>query len=203
MPYVLPKLPYELDALEPAISKEIMDVHYNKHHAGYCNNLNKALDELKQAESKNDLGKILSLQSAISFNGGGFVNHSLFWENLLPQAKGGGVLHEGPLKQKIIEEYGSPEKCIELLSAISVAVQGSGWGWLGFCEKGGHFHITSSQHHKAPHGLKPLLCIDVWEHAYYLQYKNMRADFVKNIWSVINWKVVEERFLAALKSSKE
>jgi Fe-Mn family superoxide dismutase len=197
MPFVLPKLPFGLDELEPVISKEIMDVHYNKHHAAYCNNLNKALDELKQAEAKNDLDKILSSQSTISFNGGGFVNHSLFWENLLPKAKGGGVLQEGELKKKIIEEYGSVEKCIELLTSISVAVQGSGWGWLGLCGKGSHLHITSSQNHKSPHGLKPLLCIDVWEHAYYLQYKNLRADYVKNIWSVINWKVVEDRLLAA------
>jgi len=98
-----------------------------------------------------------------------------------------------------VKEYGSLEKCIEVLTSISVAVQGSGWGWLGYCEKGGHLHITSSQNHKSPHGLKPLLCIDVWEHAYYLQYKNNRGDFVKNIWSVINWKTAEERFLAAKK----
>lgn len=194
MSYILPKLSFELHELEPVISREIMDVHYNKHHAGYCNNLNKALAELKEAEEKNDIEKILSLQSIISFNGGGFVNHSLFWENLLPQSKGGGVLKEGHLKAKIIAEFGSLENCIALLTSISVAVQGSGWGWLGYCEKGKHLHITSSQNHKPPHGLKPLLCIDVWEHAYYLQYKNLRADFVKNIWSIINWEIVEKRF---------
>jgi len=197
MSHTLPKLPYALDELEPAISKEVLDIHYNKHHAGYCNNLNKALTELGEAEKKNDLSKILSLQSSISFNGGGYVNHSLFWENLLPQSKGGGILKEGELKRKIVATFGSLEKCIELLSAETVGIQGSGWGWLGYCQKGDHLHITSSHNHKPPQGLQPLLCIDAWEHAYYLQYKNLRAEFVKNIWSIINWEMVEKRYLAA------
>lgn len=197
MTYSLPKLSFEFHELEPVISKEIMEIHYSKHHAAYVNNLNKAVEELDKALSAQDLKKILALQSSIVFNGGGHFNHSFFWENLAPAAKGGGTLAQGPLLNMINKSFGSLEKCIEKMSSETTGIQGSGWGWLGFCKVTNSLQITSTQNHLLPQGLEPLLCIDVWEHAYYLQYKNVRAEFVKNIWKIINWNVVETRFNAS------
>jgi superoxide dismutase, Fe-Mn family len=199
MPYSLPKLGFELHELEPVISKELLEIHYSKHHAAYVNNLNKAVNELSAALSAQDLKKSIDLQSSIVFNGGGHFNHTFFWETLAPMAKGGGELSSGPLLEKILKNFGSLDTCKEKLSAAAVSVQGSGWGWLVFCPVTKELYVTSTQNHALPRDGIPLLCIDVWEHAYYLQYKNVRADFVKNIWSIINWKTVETRFLNCIK----
>ena len=195
--YELPSLPYGLNELEPVISEEIMKLHYEKHHAGYVKNLNIALEKEATAQKEEQLAEQIRIGEAIRFNGGGHFNHSLFWENLLPTTKGGGNLQVGPLKEVIVKTFGSFERCIQLISEKSIAVQGSGWGWLGYCTEQGHLRALSTEKHELPKGFMPLLCIDVWEHAYYLQYKNARADFVKAIWSIINWKKVEERFIAA------
>lgn len=197
--YQLPKLPYELDALEPVISKEIMDLHYNKHHLAYVNNLNKALEQYAEAEAKNDLAQMVALQKAIKFNGGGDVNHSIFWTNLAPKAQGGGTPPDGALAAAIQKDFGSLEKFIEAFSAKAVAIQGSGWAWLGYCKEGKDLHIATcdNQDPLSTKNLVPLLGVDVWEHAYYLQYKNVRADYVKAIWGIINWKNVAERYQAA------
>lgn len=194
--YKLPELPYELNALEPIISSEIMNLHYNKHHAAYVANLNKALEQLADAEQKNDVAAQIGLQSAIKFNGGGHVNHSIFWTNLAPASKGGGTPPEGDLAKDISNQYGSLDKLIEALSAKATALQGSGWGWLGYNSASGRLEIATcdNQDPLVTKGLVPLLGIDVWEHAYYLQYKNVRADYVKAIWKVVNWKNVAERY---------
>lgn len=199
MAYQLPKLPYELDALEPVISKEIMDLHYNKHHAAYVNNLNKALEQYAEAQSKNDLAAMIAIDQAIKFNGGGNVNHSIFWTNLAPKNQGGGQAPEGDLAKAINDQFGSLDKLIEQMSAQAVGLQGSGWAWLGYNKTNNRLEITTlpNQDPLSTKGLVPLLGIDVWEHAYYLQYKNVRPDYVKKIWEVVNWKNVAERYSQA------
>lgn len=199
--YELPQLPYDFSALEPVISGQIMELHYTKHHQAYVNNLNAALEKYHEAEKKKEIAEMIALQSAIKFNGGGHVNHSIFWTNLAPTSKGGGEHPKGELANAIKENFGSLEKLIEALSAKSVAIQGSGWGWLGYDKSKSELVIAtcSNQDPLSTLGYVPLLGIDVWEHAYYLQYKNVRADYVKNIWKIINWHNVEERFLKASK----
>lgn len=199
--YKLPDLPYDFSALEPVISAEIMQLHYTKHHQAYVNNLNAALEKYHEAESKGDVAAMIAHQQAIKFNGGGHVNHSIFWTTLAPVGKGGGEAPHGELASAIKGEFGSFETFVEKLSAASVAVQGSGWGWLGLNKASGKLVIAScaNQDPLSTLGHEPLFGIDVWEHAYYLQYKNVRADYVKNIWKIVNWKNVEERFSKARK----
>lgn len=202
MAYELPELPYALDALEPVISKEIMDLHYNKHHKAYVTNLNKALDSYAEAEKKKDLAKMIELDSSIKFNGGGHVNHSIFWTNLAPKNKGGGTPPKGDLKTAIEKEWGSLDKFIEQFNTIAAGIQGSGWCWLGWCPRDKRLKILtrSNQDPLSTLGLIPILGIDVWEHAYYLQYKNARPDYLKAIWAVVNWADCEERFKKATQS---
>lgn len=199
--YQLPDLPYDFQALEPVISAEIMQLHYSKHHAAYVANLNIALEKYKEAESKQDLAAMIALEPAIRFNGGGHVNHSVFWTNLAPVGKGGGELPGGDLAKALQETFGSIESFIEKLSALAVGIQGSGWGWLGYHKANQKLVMTTcnNQDPLSTQGLIPLLGIDVWEHAYYLQYKNVRAEYVKNIWKIIHWKNVEQRFAEAKK----
>lgn len=194
--YQLPKLPYALDALEPVISKEIMNLHYNKHHATYVANLNKALEQYEAAEKKEDVAAMVALQKAIKFNGGGHVNHLIFWTNLSPKNEEGGKAPEGKLAIQINKDFGSLEKLIEQMSAKAVSIQGSGWAWLGYNKEAKRLEVATcdNQDPLSTQCLIPLLGIDVWEHAYYLQYMNVRADYVKKIWEIVNWKNVEERF---------
>ncbi len=177
-----------------------MQLHYTKHHAAYVANLNKALEQYIAAEEAQNLQQMIALQPAIRFNGGGNVNHSIFWTNLAPISKGGGDFQDGNLKKAIIQEFGSVDQFKEQLSTKSVAIQGSGWGWLGLnpAKKRLELATCDNQDPLSTKGLIPLLGIDVWEHAYYLQYKNVRADYVKAIWSIINWKNIEERFAQAM-----
>lgn len=202
-PYQLPALPYSLDALEPVISAEIMNLHYNKHHKAYVDNLNKALEIYSEAEKKNDISGMAAQLGAIKFNGGGHINHSIFWTNLAPKNNGGGQKPEGSLATAIDAEFGSLDKFIELFSAKTIAIQGSGWGWLGYNKALNRLEIITcdNQDPLTTKGLIPLLGIDVWEHAYYLQYKNVRADYVKAIWSIINWKNVAERYKAVAQTT--
>jgi len=197
----MPELPYDFGAFEPIISAEIMTLHYTKHHQAYVNNLNKALEQYSDAAAKQDLQQMIALQSAIKFNGGGHVNHSIFWTNLAPKNAGGGQMEKGPLVNAITAEFGSLEAFIEQMSTKCVAIQGSGWGWLGFNKPKKRLEIATcdNQDPLSTKGLIPLLGIDVWEHAYYLQYKNVRADYVKAIWNIVNWKNVEMRFGEASK----
>lgn len=197
-PYTLPDLPYDFSALEPVISAEIMQLHYTKHHQAYVNNLNAAIEKYGEAEKAGDVASMIALQSAIKFNGGGHVNHSIFWTNLTPAAQASGA-PSGDLAAAIKSEFGQFDAFIEKFSAKTVAIQGSGWGWLGYHKASSKLVIATcaNQDPLSTLDLVPLLGIDVWEHAYYLQYKNVRADYVKNIWKIINWKNVEERFVRA------
>lgn len=200
-PYTLPDLPYDFSDLEPVISGEIMQLHYTKHHAAYVTNLNAALEKFFEAQAKNDLAAAAAQLQAIKFNGGGHINHSIFWSHLAPSHHGGGGAPEGALLQELQKEFGSVEKFIEKLSTLSVGIQGSGWGWLGYDKSMGRLVLATcaNQDPLSTLGYVPLLGIDVWEHAYYLQYKNVRAEYVKNIWKVIHWKHVEQKFEHAKK----
>lgn len=200
-PAELPPLPYDFDALAPVISGKIMELHYKKHHQAYVTNLNKAQEQYAEAEGKNDLTKMIQLQSAIRFNGGGHINHSIFWTNLAPVKAGGGQPPQGALAKAIDQTYGSLQNLIDTLSAKTVAIQGSGWGWLCYDTERKRLGICTcpNQDPVALHNRVPLLGIDVWEHAYYLDYLNVRPDYVKAIWNVVNWKNVAERYDTAAK----
>ena len=193
--YKLPDLDYDFGALAPVISGEIMELHYTKHHQGYVTNFNTALAKYEAAGVE---GKMEQL-GPLKFNGGGHINHSLFWTNLAPVAKGGGEPPAGPLKHLIEETWGSLESFIEKFNTMTVGIQGSGWGWLGLnpVTKRLCIHTTANQDPLCTMGLIPLLGVDVWEHAYYLQYKNVRGEYLKNIWKVIDWKNVESRYTKA------
>lgn len=193
--YQLPELPYDFSALEPVISAEIMELHYTKHHKAYVTNLNAALEKYHEAETKNDVAQMIALQAAIKFNGGGHINHSIFWTVLSPVSKDGGHPPKGDLAKLIDRDFGSFDQFKEKLTNASIAIQGSGWGWLGYNKGQKRLEIATcaNQDPLSAQGLIPLLGIDVWEHAYYLQYKNVRADYVKEIWKIFNWRNVEER----------
>lgn len=197
--YKLPALPYDFSALEPIISAEIMKLHYEKHHQAYVNNLNIALEKFAEAEQKQDLQAMAALLAAIKFNGGGNINHTIFWTNLAPQNQGGGTPPAGELANAINKQYGSLQNLIDQMTTSATGLQGSGWVWLGYCKTNNCLKIATCDNQDAlsSKGLVPLLGIDVWEHAYYLQYKNVRADYVKAIWKIVNWKNVSERYQAA------
>jgi len=194
----LPDLPYDYSALEPVISPEIMQLHHSKHHQTYVNNYNVATDKLAEAVEKGDASAIIGLQGALKFNGGGNINHSIFWQNLCPEKDSGQP--EGELLEAINRDFGSVQAMQDKLSASTVAVQGSGWGWLGYNKVNKQLQIVTCANQdplEATTGLVPLFGIDVWEHAYYLQYKNVRPDYVKAIFRVANWKDVAQRLAVA------
>uniref|UniRef100_A0A6G1SHN5 Superoxide dismutase n=1 Tax=Aceria tosichella TaxID=561515 RepID=A0A6G1SHN5_9ACAR len=191
--HTLPDLPYDYNALEPAISAEIMKLHHTKHHATYVNNLNVAEEKLAEALHKGDTTAVVQLQNVIKFNGGGHINHSIFWHNLSPS---GGGDPPSELLTLINGSFGSVDNLKQAMSTAAISVQGSGWAWLGYNKDAQKLHVTTTANQdplQPTHGLVPLLGIDVWEHAYYLQYKNVRPDYVKAIWRVVNWKDVAER----------
>lgn len=200
MKYELPQLPYDFSALEPVISGKIMEIHYSKHHQAYVTNLNTSLEKYHDAEKQGNLSAMIALQQAIKFNGGGHVNHSIFWTNLAPVSKGGGQPPKGDLLKALEAQFGSFDSFKEKMSAMAVGIQGSGWGWLGYDKTSKKLVLTTcaNQDPLSTQGFVPLLGIDVWEHAYYLQYMNVRGDYVKNIWNVFNWENVAERFHGAL-----
>ena len=204
MSYQLPQLPYDFDALEPVISAEIMKLHYEKHHKTYVEKLNDALQKYADAQSKHDLQTVIQLDLLIKFNGGGHINHSIFWTTLAPPKNGGGAPPEGDLAKAIDQQFGSFENFKKRLSADAVAIQGSGWAWLGYNPATDTLDLKNcaNQDPLSMTGLIPLFGIDVWEHAYYLQYKNVRADYVKNIFNIINWKNVAERYAQAAKTKQ-
>ncbi|CAK9438763.1 uncharacterized protein LODBEIA_P29870 [Lodderomyces beijingensis] len=197
--YSLPTLDYELDALEPYISGQINDLHYNKHHKTYVDNLNKAIESAVEAKSRGEVKKLIALQKALNFNGGGYVNHCLWWKNLAPQSAGGGQKpsEDSALGKQIAKQYGSVDKLIEITNAKLAGIQGSGWAFIvKNKENGGEIDVitTANQDTVTDPSLVPLIAIDAWEHAYYLQYQNVKADYFKALWNVINWKEAERRF---------
>jgi superoxide dismutase, Fe-Mn family len=195
-PAALPDLPYAYDALEPTISAEIMEIHHSKHHNAYVTNYNLLLPQLQEAEK----GGAAVDVGGLEFNLGGHINHDIFWTNLAPAGAGGGGAPTGELAAAIDAAFGSFDAFKAEFKAKSVGVQGSGWGWLGYDKANGTV-VVETRPNQVPlehtTGLVPLLGVDVWEHAYYLQYKNVRPDYVEAIWDVVNWGNVSERFAAA------
>ncbi|MET0979987.1 MAG: superoxide dismutase [Candidatus Saccharimonadales bacterium] len=194
--YTVPELPYDHDALGKYISGTIMQLHHDKHHQAYVDKLNAAIDAapaLRERELDSLLSDISSLpepvQMAIRNHGGGHYNHSLFWQWMSPD---GGGEPSGELAQKITERYGSFQGFVDEFSAKSLGVFGSGWAWL---QPDMEIITTANQDTPIMQGLDaPLLGLDVWEHAYYLDYKNKRDDYVKSWWHVVNWDVVQQRY---------
>lgn len=181
--FTLPDLPYGFGELEPVISGQIMQLHHSKHHAAYVANLNVATAKLEESLSKNDVTGIVSAQQAIRFNGGGHINHTIFWQNLAPPKKGGGEPPTGDLKTLIDGQYGSLDSLVSTMSAATVAVQGSGWGWLGYDKANKKLSIVATTNQdplEATTGLVPLLGIDVWEHAYYLDVSLFFCNYLSS-----------------------
>ena len=194
--YTLPELPYDYAALEPHISATIMELHHSKHHQTYVNGANTTLDLLAEAREKGDFANINRLQKDLAFNLGGHTNHSIFWTNLSPN---GGDKPTGDLEAAIDDQFGSFAAFRAQFTAAALGVQGSGWAGLFWDSIGQNLLIQQffDQQGQIVAGTVPLLLLDVWEHAYYLDYKNVRADYVKAFWKIANWADAQERFTAA------
>lgn len=194
--YALPDLPYDFAALEPHVSGEIVELHHDKHHAAYVAGANAVIEKLAEARAANDFGNIVGLEKTLAFNTSGHVLHSIFWTNLSPD---GGDKPSGKLGTAIEEHFGSFDAFKAQLSQASTTVQGSGWGALAWEPLGRRLVIEQiyDHHGNVGTGSIPLLVFDAWEHAYYLQYKNVRADFVSALWKIVNWADVESRLVAA------
>ncbi|KAF7863818.1 hypothetical protein EAF04_006783 [Stromatinia cepivora] len=190
----LPDLPYDYGALEPSISGKIMELHHKKHHQTYVNSFNAASEQIEAAESKGDIAAAIALQPLINFHGGGHLNHSLFWENLAPSKNGGGGEPAGTLKTAIEASYGGFSSFKTKFNTALAGIQGSGWAWLVKDNETGQVQIKTYANQDPVVGkFTPLLGVDAWEHAYYLQYENRKAEYFSAIWDVINWKTVEKR----------
>jgi Fe-Mn family superoxide dismutase len=198
--YVLPNLPYAYNALEPVISEEIMKLHHDKHHAGYVNGANAALDKLDKARKGELQIDIKAVLRDYSFNFGGHVLHSIFWPNMASPGKGGGT-PGGALADKIKTDFSSFDKFKAQFSDAAKTVEGSGWALLLFDNMTDQLVLTQIEKQNFMHlaQLPILLGIDVWEHAYYLQYKNDRASYVDKWWGVVNWDDISKRFDKARK----
>lgn len=194
--YTLPDLPYDYSALAPHIAPEIMELHHSKHHNTYVQGLNTTLDKLAEARDKNDFGAIVGLEKTLAFNLGGHVNHSAFWNNLSPD---GGDKPTGDLATAIDADFGSFDRFQAHFTAAATTIQGSGWAILGYDQLGGRLliHQLYDQQSQLPAGQTPVVLLDMWEHAFYLQYKNVKPDYVKAWWNVVNWADAAERFAAA------
>ncbi|WP_025132601.1 superoxide dismutase [Leucobacter sp. PH1c] len=194
--YSLPELPYDYAALEPHISGKIMQLHHDKHHQAYVTGANTALEQLAEARDSGNLAAVNKLEKDLAFNVGGHVNHTIFWNNMSPE---GGDRPEGELAAAIDEYFGDFEKFQAHFAATAMGVQGSGWAVLAWDSLGQRPNIVQlfDQQGNLPAGTVPLLMLDVWEHAYYLDYLNVRADYVKAFWNIANWQDVAKRFEAA------
>jgi superoxide dismutase, Fe-Mn family len=199
--YELPPLPYNYDALEPHIDARTMEIHYTKHHQTYTDKLNAALEKCPPEVQEKDIVEILSnldqvpgdQKSAINFNGGGFDNHRIFWNNM--KSNGGGE-PRGSIADAINTSFGSFSDFKEKFSSTTILIQGSGWGWLVYnpSTKKVEYKAMPNQTSPRTEGLIPLLGCDVWEHSYYLKYQNRRPDYVSAWWNVVNWDDVANRF---------
>ena len=201
MAFELPKLPYEYDALEPHIDKETMNIHHTKHHNTYITNVNNALEGHSDLSSKSVEELIANLdavpediRTAVRNNGGGHANHSLFWEILSPN---GGGQPTGALAEAIDSKFGSFDAFKEEFTKAATTRFGSGWAWLSVANREIEVSSTPNQDSPIMEGKTPLLGLDVWEHAYYLNYQNRRPDYISSFWNVVNWDEVSKRYEAA------
>ena len=194
--YTLPDLPYDYAALEPAMSGEILELHHDKHHAAYVKGANDTLDQLAEAADSATPTATVGLEKTLAFNLSGHVLHSIFWQNLSPD---GGDRPDGALGTAIDEAFGSFESLRTRLTTATTSVQGSGWGVLGWEPLSQRLIIEQLYDHHGNVGLgsTPILVFDAWEHAYYLQYRNVRPDYVTRLWDLVNWDDVATRLAAA------
>lgn len=200
MTYQLPDLTYDYAALEPHISARIMELHHSKHHQAYVTGANSALDAMAEARAANNFANLPKLQKDLAFNLGGHVNHSIFWQNLSPT----GDDVAGELAAAITEYFGSYDGFKNHFSAAAVGIQGSGWAYLAWDALGNKLVIGQlyDQQGNIPMGSIPLLMLDMWEHAFYLDYQNVKADYVKAFWNIVNWEDVQKRFSSVKVSSR-
>ncbi|BEJ15872.1 hypothetical protein CspHIS471_0504770 [Cutaneotrichosporon sp. HIS471] len=197
--HTLPDLPYAYDALEPSISKTIMTLHRDKHHAAYVNGLNAAEEKLAGLQASQDVKGQIALQAALKFNGGGHINHSLFWNNLAPTGSAETqVPASGVLADQVKKDFGSFDKLIEEVNAKTAGIQGSGWGWLGYNPSSKVLEVVTTANQDPLLTHVPIIGIDIWEHAFYIDYQNVKPEYLKNIWKVVNWTEAEKRLAAAL-----
>jgi superoxide dismutase, Fe-Mn family len=196
MTYTLPDLAYDYAALEPAYSARVLELHHGKHHAAYVAGTNATFEKLAEARDNQDFAALVGLEKTLAFNLSGHVLHSLFWQNLSPD---GGGKPDGDLGAAIDEQFGSFEAFQKHLSEATTTVQGSGWGALTWDPLGQRLYVQQIYDHQGNTGQGGvnLFVIDAWEHAYYLQYLNVRADYVQAVWDIVNWDDVANRFEAA------
>lgn len=195
--YTLPDLPYDYAALEPHISGKIMELHHDKHHAAYVAGANTALDKLAELREADALAPVVNLhEKNLAFHLGGHTNHSVFWNNLSPE---GGDKPEGELAAAIDDQFGSFDAFRSHFSANANAIQGSGWSILAWDSIGQRLIIVQlyDQQGNISIGLTPLLMLDMWEHAFYLDYQNVKGDYVNAFWNIVNWTDVADRFTMA------
>ena len=198
--YVLPELSYDYGALEPNISGRIMELHHDKHHLAYVNGANSALDALADARDKNDLTMVNKFQKDLAFNLAGHVNHTVFWKNMSPE---GGDKPVGELAAAINEFFGSFDAFRAHFTASALGIQGSGWSILVWDILGQKLIIEQLYDHQGnlAVGSIPLLMLDMWEHAFYLDYQNVKPEYVKAFWNIVNWADVQARFDEASKNT--
>ncbi|WP_043501716.1 superoxide dismutase [Georgenia sp. SUBG003] len=190
--YTLPDLPYDYSALEPHISGKIMELHHDKHHATYVAGANTALEKLAEARESGDLAAVNLHEKNLSFNLGGHINHTIFWNNLSPE---GGGEPEGDVAEAIKDSFGTFDAFKNQFAAVATGIQGSGWSVLAYDSVSGGLVIFQmyDQQNNVPVGTIPLLQLDMWEHAFYLDYLNVKADYVKAFWNIVNWQDVAAR----------
>ena len=193
--YTLPDLRYDYGALEPHISGKIMELHHDKHHAGYVKGANETLEKLDEVRHKEDFTRLGALEKALAFHLSGHVLHSLFWQNLTP--KGGGR-PDGPLDEALRRDFGGFEPFKRQLTEVASSIMGSGWAALVWEPLGGRLLTTQIYDHQSnlSQGGIPILVLDAWEHAFYLQYQNRKTEFFEAVWNLWNWKDVAQRFRA-------
>ena len=198
--YTLPELDYDYVALAPHISATIMELHHSKHHKAYVDGANTALEKLAEAREKNDFANINKLQKDLAFHLGGHTNHSIFWKNLTPGTE---ERPTGELAAAIDEYFGSFDAFKAQFNAVALGLQGSGWAFLAWDALGKNLIIEQlyDQQGNIAAGTIPLLMLDMWEHAFYLDYKNVKGDYVTAFWNIINWADVSARFDAARKGA--
>ncbi|EEH21156.1 hypothetical protein PABG_03387 [Paracoccidioides brasiliensis Pb03] len=195
--FSLPSLPYAYNALEPAISAQILELHHAKHHNTYVTNLNKALQDQAAAAKEGNLPVQVNLQPIINFNAGGHINHSLYWVSLAPTGAPETKIEAAPkLWEAIRKQWGDESAFRRKFNEALLGIRGSGWGWLVRQGNQGPLAITTTQDQDIVGKDRiPIFVVDMWEHAYYLQYLNGKAAYVENVWSIINWKTAEDRYL--------
>jgi superoxide dismutase, Fe-Mn family len=197
--YTLPDLPYDYAALEPHISGEIIELHHDKHHAAYVKGANDTLDKLAEAREKGDFGAIVGLEKTFAFHLSGHTLHTLYWQNL---SGDGGDKPDGALAAAIDADFGSFDGFKGQLTQATATTQGSGWGVLSYDSLGKKLTVQQVQDHQGNVGIgtTPLLVFDAWEHAFYLQYKNVKPDYVNALWNIVNWADVAARYEAVSKA---